>query len=256
MASTQDVRFAAGTIEEGRRLANKLWNASRLLLQAAGGDVTPELRPSSTEERWILARLDAARAELESCFEDIELSRATAALYRLTFDDFCDWYAEAIKPRLRDGDEDARATALAALERLLKLLHPIMPHVTEEIWSQLPDRETRLIAAPWPAADDRYADSARALDRVQEAAAIYRRSGARVALDPDGERIFEAVVRPATAPVDGNVAAEVERLRREIERAEGMLANERFVKNAPAEVVEAEREKLGRYRRELDALGN
>jgi valyl-tRNA synthetase len=255
MASTQDVRFSVGPIEEGRKLANKLWNASRLLLQAAGGEVVPELRPSSNEERWILGRLDAARAELESCLEEIELSRATTTLYRLTFDDFCDWYAEAIKPRLRTGDEAARATALASLERLLKLLHPIMPHVTEEIWSQLPARESRLAAAPWPAADERHADSAGALDRVQEAAAIYRRSGARVALDPDEERIFEAVVRPARAPVDGNVAAEVERLRKEIARAEGMLANERFVENAPAEVVEAEREKLARYRRELDAIG-
>ena len=59
-------------------------------------------------------------------------------LYHLTFDDFCDWYAEAIKPRLYDGDGRAR-DALAALERLLALLHPVMPHVTEEIWSQLPD---------------------------------------------------------------------------------------------------------------------
>ena len=60
------------------------------------------------------------------------------ALYHLTFDDFCDWYAEAIKPRLYDGDREAAATALAALERLLALLHPVMPHVTEEIWTQLP----------------------------------------------------------------------------------------------------------------------
>ena len=79
----------------------------------------------------------------------------SGALYRLTFDDFCDWYAEAIKPRLYGGDEDARATALAALERLLKLLHPVMPHVTEEIWSNLPDRESRLIVAPWPEPDER-----------------------------------------------------------------------------------------------------
>ena len=60
------------------------------------------------------------------------------ALYSLTFDDFCDWYAEAAKPRLYEDGPDAAATALAALERLLKLLHPVMPHVTEEIWSQLP----------------------------------------------------------------------------------------------------------------------
>ena len=65
------------------------------------------------------------------------------ALYHLTFDDFCDWYAEAIKPRLYGGDADAQATALAALERLLKLLHPVMPHVTEEIWSQPARRASR-----------------------------------------------------------------------------------------------------------------
>jgi valyl-tRNA synthetase len=256
MASTQDVRYSAGPIEEGRRLANKLWNASRLLLQAAGGEVTPELRPSSLEERWILARLDVVRAEIESRLEEIELSRVADVLYHLTFDDFCDWYAEAIKPRLREGDEDTRATALAALERLLKLLHPIMPHVTEEIWAQLPRRETRLTVAPWPEPDGRFADSVGALDRVQEAAAIFRRSGARVALAGDEARIFDVVVRQPAAATDGNVEAEVERLRKEIARAEGMLANQRFVENAPAEVVEAEREKLARYRRELDALGD
>ena len=75
-------------------------------------------------------------------------------LYHLTFDDFCDWYLEAVKARLYDGDADARATATAALERLLKLLHPAMPHVTEEIWSFLPARESRLIVAPWPEAGD------------------------------------------------------------------------------------------------------
>jgi valyl-tRNA synthetase len=254
MASTQDVRFAVGTIEEGRRLANKLWNVARLLL-AHADDMHPDARPRLPEERWILARIDDTRAELEVSFAEIELSRATAALYRLTFDDFCDWYAEAIKPRLREGDEDARATALAALERLIKLLHPIMPHVTEEIWSQLPYRATRLTMAPWPDADDRFADAAAALDRVQQAAAIFRRSGARIELEGDDARIFDAVVRQPAAATDGNVEAEVERLRKEIARAEGMLANPSFLEKAPAEVVEAEREKLARYRRELDAIG-
>src|SRR5207237_1035438 len=83
-------------------------------------------------------------------FDPLELSAASVALYHLTFDDFCDWYAEAVKPRLRDGDEDARATALAALQRLLALLHPVMPHVTEEIWSNLRGAAARLIVSPWP----------------------------------------------------------------------------------------------------------
>jgi valyl-tRNA synthetase len=253
MASSQDVRFNVKMIEEGRRLANKLWNVARLILSNAEG-VEPQLRPREVEERWILARLDATRAQLEESWSLYEFAHAVNTLYHLTFDDFCDWYAEAIKPRLYDGEEDAPATALAALDRLLRLLHPVMPHVTEEIWSQLPARETRLIRAVWPEADARFADDFHALERVQQAAETFRRSGVRPKLEGDEARIFEAVVRPERAKGDGDAAAEVQRLRKEIARAEGMLANDRFVSRAPAEVVEAEREKLARYRRELEAL--
>jgi valyl-tRNA synthetase len=187
---------------------------------------------------------------------EYRFSAAVDVLYHLTFDDFCDWYAEAIKPRLYEDDADAAATALAALERLLALLHPVMPHVTEEIWSQLPDRKSRLIVAPWPEPDERFADAAGALERVQEAAQIFRRSGVEVELESDDERrIFAAVVRPERSRVDGNREAEIERLRGEVARAEKMLANERFVANAPEDVVAGEREKLERYRRELAALG-
>jgi valyl-tRNA synthetase len=255
MSSTQDVRFSYGAVEEGRKLANKLWNVSRLLLQAAEGDEKPELRPQAVEERWILARLNRVRAEVEADFAAFSFSQAVQALYRLTFDDFCDWYAEAIKPRLYEKDPDAAATALAALERLLKLLHPVLPHVTEEIWSNLPGRESRLIVSPWPAEDRRFDSDADALERVQDAAAIFLRSGVLVELEGDERRIFEAKVRPERVQVNGNAEAERERLRNEIARAEGMLGNERFVRNAPPDVVEGEREKLARYRRELDALG-
>jgi valyl-tRNA synthetase len=253
MASSQDVRFNVKVIEEGRRLANKLWNVSRLILSNAGG-VQPELRPRDVEERWILARLDATRAELEESWSRFDFAPAVNALYHLTFDDFCDWYAEAIKPRLYAGDTDARSTALAALERLLALLHPVMPHVTEEIWTQLPARDARLIVSPWPEADERFAADADALDHVQNAAEILRRSGVLIELGEDERRILEAVERRTVAG-DGDPTAEIERLRQEIARAEGMLANERFTKRAPAAVVEAEREKLARYRRELEALG-
>jgi valyl-tRNA synthetase len=255
MSSTQDVRFAVGPIEEGRKLANKLWNVSRLILSNTSG-VTPATRPEETVEHWILARIERARADLELQLETYDFSAAVNTLYHLTFDDFCDWYAEAIKPRLYDGDEDAKATALAALERLLKLLHPVMPHVTEEIWSNLPDRKSRLIVAPWLTSETAYDDAVDQLQAVQDAATIFRRSGIRTALDGEDARIFEAVVKPGRGGGNGNAAAEIERLQKEIARAEGMLANERFVQNAPANVVEAEREKLERYRRELDALSN
>jgi valyl-tRNA synthetase len=179
---------------------------------------------------------------------------AAQAIYRVTFDEFCDWYAEAIKPRLYDGDRDAQATALAALERLLTLLHPVLPHVTEEIWSNLPARGSRLIVEPWPEPDDRFAGDASALERVQDAAAIFRRSQVQVQLDDDERRIFDAVVKPGRVKADGNAQVEIERLRKEVERSERMLSNERFVANAAADVVESEREKLERYERELRAL--
>jgi valyl-tRNA synthetase len=253
ISSTQDVRFSYKAIEEGRSLAIKLWNVSRLILQNAD-DVTPAATPRDLEERWILARIDSARAEVEDCWRRFDFSASTAVLYHLTFDDFCDWYAEAIKPRLYERDADALATALAALERLLALLHPVMPHVTEEIWSHF--RTSSLIVSPWPEPDERFAGDTDALGRVQEAAHIFRRSRVQVELGSDEERrIFAAVVRPERAPADDNREAEIERLRKEVARAEDMLANERFVSNAPEHVVAAEREKLERYRRELEALG-
>jgi valyl-tRNA synthetase len=253
MTSTQDVRYSHGAVEEGWKLANKLWNVSRLLLSGAAEEVAA--RPAFVEERWILARIDATRSDVEEALTSFRFFVAANALYHLVFDDFCDWYAEAIKPRLYERDPDTVATALFALEHVLTLLHPLMPHVTEEIWTQLPGREQRLIVSPWPEPDSSFSDDLAALDRVQDAAAIYRRSGVVAALDGDELRIFEAVVRPRSEDGAANREAEVERLRGEISRSERMLGNERFVAKAPAEVVEGEREKLARYRRELDALG-
>ena len=251
MASSQDVTFSKGAIEEGRKLANKLWNASRLLIMAGVTEI--EERPSSLEERWILARLSATQRAVEGNLARFDFSHLVDELYHLTFDDFCDWYLEAIKPRIYGGDRDALATAGAALDRLLRLLHPAMPHVTEEIWSNLPDRQSRLIVASWPEAGDE--SEAGALERLKVAAERFRRSGVATPLEGEEKRIFDAVVKPERQKANGNVDAERDRLRKEIERAEGMLANERFVSKAPSEVVRAEREKLERFKRELDDLG-
>jgi valyl-tRNA synthetase len=253
MSSTQDVRFSEGALAEGWKLAVKLWNVSRLFLANTAG-AEPEARPQSLEERWILARLDVARAEVEEAWGRFDFSAGVKALYGLTFDDFCDWYAEAIKPRLYEDDPDAAATALAALERLLALLHPVMPHVTEEIWTHLPERESRLIVSAWPESHSSFDADADALERVRSAATRFRRSQVRIELSEDEARIFDAVVKPGQVTQDGNVEREVERLKREIARSEGMLANERFVANAPKDVVAAEQAKLERYRSELADL--
>ena len=178
-------------------------------------------------------------------------------LYHLTFDDFCDWYAEAVKPRLYEHEAAACATALAALERLLALLHPVMPHVTEEIWSHLPgerDAPDRLgLAARRTTATAR---TRGALERVQEAAVTFRRSGVQVALDSDDERrVFAAVVRPERQKAPGDAGPEIARLQKEIARAEAMLANERFVGQRPGRGRRRRSgTKLERFRRELEAL--
>ena len=254
ITSTQDVRFSWGAIEEGAKLANKLWNVARLILQKADG-AEPALSPTTLEEVWIAGRIEETRAELEELLPKFDFSHAVAALYHLTFDDFCDWYAEAIKPRLYADDVAAIATALAALERLLALLHPVLPHVTEEIWAQF--HSGRLILGPWPETGTVDVDAAAAMARVQSAAVTFRRSGALVELEGEEKRIFDAVVKPErhTVDSDGAVDAERERLRKEIARSESQLANERFVQNAPPDVVATEREKLERYQAELDALG-
>src|SRR3954449_4316822 len=177
---TQDVRFSYAAIEEGGKLSNKLWNAARLIVTACER-AAPAEKPSTLEEQWILARLSETQRQIEGYLGAFDFAHAMDELYHLTFDDFCDWYREAIKGRLYDGDADARATATAALERLLTLLHPAMPHVTEEIWSFLPSRTSRLIVTSWPEAGDE--SQADALTRVQEAAEMFRRSGVRMPLE-------------------------------------------------------------------------
>ncbi|WP_411277301.1 valine--tRNA ligase [Gaiella sp.] len=254
ISSSQDVRFSPGSIEEGRKLANKLWNVSRLILQNAG-EIEARVEPTALEERWILARIDSAREQVEEAWAAFDFATAANTLYHLTFDDFCDWYAEAIKPRLYEHEQSVAATAVAALERLLTLLHPMLPHVTEEIWSYLPGPQERLIVSRWLDPDDRFRDDAGALTRIQEAAVTFRRSGVQVALDSDDERrIFAAVVRPERQKVTGDAGPEIARLEKEIARAEAMLANEKFVTSAPSAVVDGEREKLERFRREREAL--
>jgi valyl-tRNA synthetase len=158
MCSTQDVRFAEGMIDEGRGFANKLWNASRLVLTGAAGDALPAPVADEPIDRWILTRLHATITEVTALYETYAFSSATKTLYAFVWNDFCDWYLEALKIRLYGDDEAAKrgasATALFVLERILLLLHPVMPFVTEEIWPFLPGARGLLMRAAFPGAGD------------------------------------------------------------------------------------------------------
>ena len=140
MSSTQDVRFSDAKVQQGRDLANKLWNASRLILLNAA-EVEPAPRPDP--RRGPLDPLAAASGRSRSVTEKLEaydFAHAALEPTRSSGRELCDWYLEIVKPRLYDGEEEVSATLLCALERVLALLHPMMPFVTEEIWSLPPGR--------------------------------------------------------------------------------------------------------------------
>jgi valyl-tRNA synthetase len=157
MSSTQDVRFNEERVAQGQQLANKLFNASRLVLLRVGDGATlpggpPE--PLTVEDAWILSRLQRAKAGMRDALESYELHRAALGLYDFVYGDLCDWYLELVKPRLYDDDDrDVGSFALHVLGETLAVAHPVIPFVTEEIWSYLPGADGLLMARAWPVPD-------------------------------------------------------------------------------------------------------
>ena len=159
MSSTQDVRFSPAAVQQGRDLANKLWNASRLVLLNAG-DAEPAPRTERVEDRWILSRLVRTIDSVTASIDGYDFAHATLDFYAFFWSELCDWHLEIVKPRLYDGDRDAAANLLYVLERVLALAHPVMPFVTEEIWSYLPGERGLLAAAAAAEADHALIDPA------------------------------------------------------------------------------------------------
>jgi valyl-tRNA synthetase len=322
MSSTQDVRYSDAKVQQGADLANKLWNAGRLILlncrfeqnqaqtkarqgQAPAGVGAgtgnaidgvlagmPRPEPKTVEDRWILSRLEATIASVAGKLDGYDFAHAVQAVYSFFWSELCDWYLEIVKPRLYEGEPEVSATLLWTLERLLALLHPVMPFVTEEIWSYHPARRGHLAVHAFPRAEESLRDpeaeaemeagieltsSLRAWRDLVEApvASVLpaRAEGvephefvgrlARVAFGEDGGQPI-ASVGPvkilASEGIDAEaVSARLEarraELRAELARAEGKLASEGFVSRAPTELVEAERAKLARYAAELRELG-
>jgi valyl-tRNA synthetase len=166
MSSTQDVRYSAEKIQQGEALANKLWNASRLILLGVDGAARPEPRPRTAEDRWILGRLIEARTQAFERVDGFDFSRAALGLYDFVYGELCDWYLELVKPRLYEGDPDLSATLLYLLRETLGLAHPVIPFVTEEIWSYLPDAEGLLAGQRFDEPDHSLRDP-RAEEEVQ-----------------------------------------------------------------------------------------
>jgi valyl-tRNA synthetase len=293
MSSTQDVKYSSEKVQQGQRLANKLFNASRYVILNVDPDAGAQPRPQTLYDRWILSRLQAAKEGFADSIARFDFAKAALGLYDFVYGELCDWYLEFTKGR--EFDEDLSATMLHVLRETLALAHPIIPFVTEELWGHVPGTDGLLaqaaIAGPDPALRDEAAEAEIAavieavqalrswrdeagvkpgqvlparIDGLDGAAGLVARM-ARLDLEREGEPT-------ATVPVPGGsveiragdlvdreaearkAAAERARLQGEITRAEAKLANAGFVAKAPPHLVQSERDKLERLRRELDAL--
>ncbi len=152
-----DMRFYMERVEANRNFANKLWNATRFVLMNLDENITKDSLNVDTleeEDKWILSRVNTVIKEATENLEKYEIGISAQKIYEFTWEEYCDWYIEMVKPRLYGEDIESKETAekvlLYVLENILKLLHPFMPFITEEIWQHLPERDKPLIISDWP----------------------------------------------------------------------------------------------------------
>ncbi|MDT7737557.1 MAG: valyl-tRNA synthetase, partial [Mycobacterium sp.] len=145
-----DLSVGEDHVRASRNFVTKLFNATRFaLLNGAALGALPEYGELTDADRWILGRLEEVRAEVDSAFDGYEFSRACEALYHFTWDEFCDWYVELAKTQVADGLSHTTAVLAAVLDTLLRLLHPVIPFVTEALWQAVTSRDS-LVVADWP----------------------------------------------------------------------------------------------------------
>lgn len=153
-----DMRFYWEKVEAARNFANKIWNASRFVLMNVGDEAVRPVDEAKLDiaDKWILARLNAAIRECTDNIEKYDLGLAAQKIYDFSWSEFCDWYIEMAKPRLYGEDEELKASTVSVLvhvlKNTLKLLHPFMPFITEEIYTSLPGAEETIMLGPWPEA--------------------------------------------------------------------------------------------------------
>lgn len=308
-APGQDMRFSYEKMDAAWNFINKIWNASRFVLMNVEGMTVKDIDFSgekSVADRWILTRLNETIEKVTDLFDRFEFGEAGRQLYNFIWDDFCDWYIEMSKETLYSDNEAAKqvnkSVLVYTLDQILRLLHPIMPFVTEEIWNQIPHEGDSLVVAAYPVVRPELTDdtAAKGMEVLKELIRSVRNIRSEVntplskpitlliqtsdeavdtflkanqnyidrfcnpeeltiASDLEApELAMSAVLTGATIylPLAGliNIDEEIARLEKELDkwnkevkRVQGKLANERFVANAPEEVVVQEREKEADY---------
>ena len=308
-APGQDVRFSYEKMDAAWNFINKIWNASRFVIMNSEGMTVEDITltgEKTVADRWILTRLNETIAKVTELFDHFEFGEAGRQLYNFIWDDFCDWYIEMSKEVLYGDDAVSKQTTQSilvhTLDQILRLLHPIMPFVTEEIWQHIPHQGTSLVVADYPVVHPEFNDetASKGMEVLKELIRSVRniRSEVNTPLskpitlmikindpkigqfltentsyierfcNPEELTISSEIVAPDLAmsavltgaeiflPLAGliNIEEEIKRLEKElakwtdeVKRVQGKLGNERFVANAPEEVVEAERAKEKDY---------
>jgi valyl-tRNA synthetase len=291
--SSQDVRFDESRVEGYRRFCNKLWNATRLVLASAGSaSVAPEAapaKPQALEDRWILSRLSHAGEAVTAGIEGFKFQDSMAAAYAFAWNELCDWYLEAVKERLRAGDPVAQGIAVSCLDHVLRLLHPIMPFVTDELWSLLPGRRDFLMRSAWPelqSADPEGEETFGQVMAIVEEVRGHRQAagapprGGKLFLDASTDRTVAALAARlawtelsshafedgvplgtlpgrVSFPVAGDKSrneAQLKRLNFDLEKTQAQLANPEFRANAPFDVVRKLEERAAETRAAIERL--
>ena len=313
-APGNDMRFYWERVESSRNFANKVWNASRFMLmnfeQAAEKGISIDgvsLADLTQADKWILYKMNRLTKDVTENIDKYELGIAVSKIYDFIWEEFCDWYIEMVKPRLYNDEDKTKAAALWTLKTVLinalKLLHPYMPFITEEIFCNVQNEEESIMISKWPEYKDEwnFEEDEKAVELIKEAVRgirntrtgmnvppsrkakvfvvsefeevrnIFENSKAffatlgyasEVAVQSDKTGIAEyavsvlihqaALYMPFADLVD--IDKEIERLtkeedkmNKEIKRAQGMLSNPKFVDKAPADKVQAEKDKLEKY---------
>lgn len=302
-----DLLFDESQIEQGRNFANKIWNAFRFLSMNRGEgfsyDSNTLIEATNLVDRWMLGRVNETIEAMNDDFDKFRINDALKKIYSLIWDDFCDWYIELIKSETYGEPipQERLAIAFFIFEKLMVLLHPFMPFITEELWHAMKEREVKdaIIVATWPnvsQTDLANSEAVKAFETIQKAISSLRNIRAEMAIPPkvlfnvavkandeynaellkQNEWVFRKLdsigsfevgtqtIKPKASastvvggnefyiPLEGIVDFETEKARisKEINRLEGFLksvesklSNEKFVANAPEEVIAMERKK-------------
>ena len=292
-APGNDMRFYWERVESSRNFANKVWNASRFImmnLEKAQVPETMELSQLTDADRWILSRLNGVVRDVTDNMEKYELGIAVQKVYDFIWEEFCDWYIEMVKPRLYSEEDTTKAAALWTLKTVLgdalKLLHPYMPFVTEEIYCTLNPQEESIMISSWPVwtEERNFPEEEAGVEMIKEAVRSIRALrkdmdvppsrttlgyASQVTVQADKTGIGEDAVSAVTpraviyipfaqlvdiAKETERLTKEEQRLTKELARVNGMLNNEKFISKAPQSKVDEEKAKLEKYTRMMEQV--